>query len=73
MPQAPSVARGLPFVEGTVTPRPSKRLAGESAGASTRLKRLETCVAGVSRNTKRRAAEALTRHAHAGYNPCRPM
>jgi len=40
MPQAPSVARGLPFVERTVTPWPLKRLAGESAGASTRLKRL---------------------------------
>jgi len=40
MPQAPSVARGLPFVEGTVAPWPLKRLAGESAGASTRLKRL---------------------------------
>ena len=32
MPQAPSVARGLPFVEGTVTAWPLKRLAGESAG-----------------------------------------
>ena len=74
MPQAPSVAWGIPFVQGSVTAWPLKRLAGECAGGQYPAETAgKPAPLGVSRHTKRRATEALTRHAHAAYNPCKPM
>jgi hypothetical protein len=74
MPQAPSVARGIPFVEGTATTWPLKPVADECAGGQYPAETAgKPAPLGVFRHTKRRATEALTRHAHAAYNPCKTM